>query len=262
MSVDTNRRTTLLAIGAAAFTMAGASSAAPAQAEAAAKPADNGLAEFAVRLRKAPRRRDFKSVPMILDHPSLWDDEALNGVLAYKGRKQVWDNTQIDGPWMNGMRNALNAQVFSFHHSDFLIVSATHGPAQLALYDQEMWDKYKLADLTRGKFLAWVGANKANTLIVRKHAAGTDPEDPKSIFGPAGNTIPALQDRGVVFLACHIAIWELAEKLIKKNVNPDNHSAEALAAELTNHLVEGVVLTPGIVATLPELQAAGFHYLV
>jgi hypothetical protein len=33
-----------------------------------------------------------------------------------------------------------------------------------------------------------------------------------------------------------------------------------LAAELTNHLLPGVVLTPGAVATLPELQRAGFQY--
>ena len=33
-----------------------------------------------------------------------------------------------------------------------------------------------------------------------------------------------------------------------------------MTAELTNHLVDGVVLTPGIVGTLPELQLAGFAY--
>jgi len=32
------------------------------------------------------------------------------------------------------------------------------------------------------------------------------------------------------------------------------------AVELTNHLIDGVVLTPGIVATIPELQQVGFHY--
>jgi hypothetical protein len=37
-------------------------------------------------------------------------------------------------------------------------------------------------------------------------------------------------------------------------------SHEALAAELTNHFIDGVVLTPGMVATSPELQRAGFHY--
>ncbi len=255
MALDTDRRTTLLALGAAAFTMAGAS-ATPAQAQTAgAKPAGAGLADFTARLRKAPRRRDFKTVPMILDNPSFWDSAALDEVLAYKGRhKQVWNNTQIAGPWLNGMRNALNAQVFSFKHPDFLVVSATHGPAQLALYDQEMWDKYKLADLAGGAF-------KTNTLVVRKEALAENHEDRKSIFGAAGNTIPALQDRGVVFLACHIAIWEVSEKLIAKGVNPDKLSAEAMAAELTNHLIEGAVLTPGVVGTLPELEAAGFQYV-
>jgi hypothetical protein len=64
----------------------------------------------------------------------------------------------------------------------------------------------------------------------------------------------------VVFLACHNAIWELAESLEATGVNPDALSHGALAAELTNHLIAGVVLTPGMVGTLPELQQAGFNY--
>jgi len=208
------------------------------------------------QLAKAPRRRDFKTVPMILDTPDLWDAEALDCVISYRGSvKQVWDNTEIGGPWLNLMRNSLNAQVFSFRHPDFLAVSATHGSAQLALYDQAIWDKYQLATMAGHEF-------KANTLIDPKHVP-TDTaghEDPSSVFGAAGNTIPALQQRGVVFLACHNAVWEQTVKLLEKGINPDKLSHEALAAELTNHLIEGVVLTPGIVGTIPELQKAGFHY--
>ena len=48
------------------------------------------------------------------------------------------------------MRNALNAQIWSFKHPDFLAVSATHGSAHLALYDQAMWDKYQLTHLAGG----------------------------------------------------------------------------------------------------------------
>jgi hypothetical protein len=48
--------------------------------------------------------------------------------------------------------------------------------------------------------------------------------------------------------------------LLELDVNPDHLSHEAIAAELTNRLIEGTVLTPGIVATIPELQRAGFHY--
>jgi hypothetical protein len=215
------------------------------------------LAALMARLRQAPRRRDFKTVPMILDHPDFWDAAALKEVIAYRGAgKQVWDNTVIGSPWLNLMRNSINAQIFAFKHPDFLAVSATHGSAHLALFDQDLWDKYKLAEMAGGDF-------KTNTMIVPKDvpSALSDYEDPKSVFGPAGNTIPALQSRGVVFMACHNAIWEMSEALLKRDVNPDGLSHEAIAAEMTNHLVDGVVLTPGIVATIPELQRASFYYV-
>jgi hypothetical protein len=155
------------------------------------------------------------------------------------------------------MRNALNAQIWSFRHPDFLVVSATHGTAHLALFEPATWEKYQLAKLTDGKF-------QSNTLIAEpKGAAAADPKDyenPEGAFSPRDNSIPALQRRGVVFLACHNAIWELAETLIAIGVNPDKLSHEALAAELTNHLIADAVLTPGMVGTLPELQRVGFNY--
>ena len=194
---------------------------------------------------------------MILDRPDFWDDEALKETIAYRGtRKQVWDNTNLAGPWLNLMRNSINAQIFSFGHKDFLAVSATHGTAHLALFDQPMWDKYELATLAGAKF-------RSNTLAIPKRAstAFAQSEDPESVFGADGDTISALQERGVVFLACHNAIWEVTAKLIAAGNNPDHLSHEAVAAELTNHLIDGVVLTPGIVATIPELQQVGFHYV-
>ena len=194
---------------------------------------------------------------MILADRDQWDHEALTEVLAYQSApKQAWDNTEIASPWLNLMRNALNAQIWSFKHPDFLVVSATHGSAHLALYDQAMWDKYQLTHLAGGKF-------KTNALIEEKKAASADPanfEDPEGVFSSADNAIPTLMRRGVVFLACHNAIAELADRLMKKGVNPDKLSFESLTAELTNHLIPDTVLTPGVVATLPLLQEAGFHY--
>jgi hypothetical protein len=215
------------------------------------------LKELTDRLAKAPRRRDFKTVPMILTNPEQWDGEALSEVLAYKPEtKQAWDNTDIAGPWLNVMRNSLNGQIWSFKHPDFLVISETHGTAQLALYDQDMWDKYGLSKLA-GK-----GFDK-NTLIVERPAASSNPanfEDPAGAFSAKNNSIPALQRRGAVFMSCHNAIWEQAAKLIEAGSNPDKLPLPALAAELTNHLIPGVVLTPGAVATLAELQRAGFAY--
>jgi hypothetical protein len=258
MSIDLGRRTALLSVSATALGAA-VLTADAGRAVADESPMAHGSGELRglmERLGKAPRRRDFKTVPMILDHPHLWDAAALNEVIAYRGaRKQVWDNTGIGSPWLNLMRNSVNAQVFSFKHPDFLAVSATHGSAHLALFDQPTWDKYQIAKLAGEDF-------KTNTLSVPKHVSANpaDFENPTSVFGAAGDTIPALQSRGVVFLACHNAIWEITAKLLSRGVNPDHLSHEGIAAELSNHLIDGIVLTPGIAATIPELQQTGFHY--
>ncbi|WP_028218757.1 hypothetical protein [Paraburkholderia oxyphila] len=49
------------------------------------------------------------------------------------------------------------------------------------------------------------------------------------------NSVPALLARGVVFMTCHNAIWELAETLHAAGSNPDKLAIDALAADLTCH---------------------------
>ncbi|WP_022720778.1 transcriptional initiation protein Tat, partial [Rhodopseudomonas sp. B29] len=234
---DLNRRNLIQTAGAiTAGSLLGlsAAEAAPTKPAAAELPVDGRkLRQLVERLAAAPRRRDFKTVPMILTKPSEWDDEALKLVIGYASPyKQAWDNTDLGGPWLNLMRNALNAQIWSFGHPDFLVVSATHGSAHLALLDQATWDKYQLTRLAGDKF-------KSNSLIVETKAAQSDPKDFENadgVFSPANNSIPALMKRGVVFLSCHNAIWEEAAALIKADLNPDKLTHEQLAAELTNHL--------------------------
>jgi hypothetical protein len=253
----TARRTALKAFG---LGLAASGVVAAAQANAASEPllpeGARTLKELTTRLEAAPRRRDFKTVPMILTEREQWDHVALSEVMAYRGSpKQVWDDNTLDGPWLNLKRNALNAQVFSYRHPDFLCVAAVHGTAHLALLDQAMWEKYSLSKLAGEKY-------KTNTFIVERSAEGNpkDIQNPEGVYSGKDLSIPYLQRRGVVFLACHNSLWELSERLIKMGINPDKLSHEAMCAELTNHLIPGAVLTPGIVATLPELQRVGFHY--
>jgi hypothetical protein len=261
MDTTPNRRTALAALGLSA---AGVGVSAP-PAFALAQPGGapdlvpsgaQTLQALSGRLARAPRRRDFRTVPMILEDPMFWDHEVLDELLAYGGaHKQIWDNTELSGPWLSGMRNSLNAQIWSFRHPDFLVVSATHGSAGLALLDQAMWDKYQLAGLTKGAYAS-------NTLIHRGAAeADRNPESDTGAYSAADNGVAALMDRGVVFMACHLAIWELSEQLIKQGVNPDRLSHEAMAADMSNHLVPGVVLTPGMAATIPEFQSVGYRYI-
>lgn len=258
-NLETSRRTALsvLGTGAVAAALVPISSASAATLPSLAPPNATAIKELMARLQKAPRRRDFKTVPMVLDHPDQWDEEALTEVIKYQGSpKQVWDQTELDSPWLNLMRNSMNTQIWSFGHKDFLIASATHGTAHLALFDQGVWDKYALSKMTNGKM-------NSNTLIEGSmpEAKGEDYQDVKGPDSSAGNNIPTLMRRGVVFIACHNAIWELAAKLIASGSNPDHLPQDQLAAELTNHLVPDVVLSPGAVGTIPELQHAGFHYI-
>jgi intracellular sulfur oxidation DsrE/DsrF family protein len=248
-----------LTAGAAGLTMIG-QGATPSQAlgtEPILEPGAEDLRALMERLAKAPRRRDFKTVEITLTSPEQWDCEAIAEVMAYRpAPKQVWDNTAIESPWLEFMRNALNVQIWSFNHPNFLTVSVTRGSALLALYDDAMWAKYKLSKLAGDAF-------KTNTLTSKQSAAFADPENfesPAGVCSPESDSIPALMCRGVVFMACHNAIWEHAGKLYRENVNPDKLSHDALAADLTDHLVDGVVLTPGGIRTLHELQQVGFYY--
>jgi hypothetical protein len=189
---------------------------------------------------------------MIVDSPDWWD-----AVFEYKGGpKQCWDHTDLAGPWLNLMRNSLNTEIWGFRHPDFLCVSATHGPAHLALYDQPTWDKYQLAKIAGGNIAG-------NTFTAVPPAAAHDPADFQALegaFSSKNNSITVLQRRGAVFLACHNAIWELSERLSASGQNPDHLGVDGIAAELTNHLIPGIVLTPGAVATAIELQRVGFAY--
>src|SRR5579863_8765684 len=130
---------------------------------AAAEPAAAGaatVAELGTRLSRLKLRRDFKTVPLVLETRDMWDDAAIREVAAYRGGpRQVWDNKDLASGWTGYMRNALNGQTPSFQNRDFLTISMTRGDAQLALFDQATWDKYGLAKLTSGKFAA-------NSLIV------------------------------------------------------------------------------------------------
>lgn len=216
------------------------------------------LKSFYRSLAAIRRRRGGKKAPMILTRRTQWDSEAIDLLLAYGGRqKHVFDTTDLAGTWLTQIRNTMNAEAFALGHPNFLMVAAPHGPAQYSLYNRSAWEKYDIAGLTNGAF-------KRNSLIkdpkVTK-AQVKDIEDPTGLYSETlGNYIPVLQKRGVVFCACHNAVWELAGVLIANGNNPDKRSQSELTADLTNTLIDGVVLTPGNEAIIGLLERAGFSY--
>src|SRR3984893_14553466 len=90
MTIVTGRRGALttfaltVATGAIGLASAATRPAAAAVESALTPPGATHLDALRKRLALAPRRRDFKTVPMILDHREQWDHEALTEVLSYR----------------------------------------------------------------------------------------------------------------------------------------------------------------------------------
>lgn len=213
------------------------------------------LRDLSTKLAEAPRRRDFTSVPFMADRKDLWDHEASAVLLGYDGGpRQVWEASEISSAWLNLIRESINGQVFAHGNADFLAVAAVHGTAHHVLFSQTMWDKYDLAQMAGAK-------TKRNDFIVEKTGATEkdDHQDVNGFYGPTNNNILSLQKRGAVFVACHDSIHAIARGVASRESN-SSLPADAVAADLTNNLVPGVVLVPSVVAYLAELQDARFTY--
>ena len=211
-------------------------------------------------LKAASRRRDFVSVPKLLTDQLEWDQKALQDVVNYRsGPKQVWHVSDIKSPWLILVRNSLNVELWAYKHPDMLAAVCIHGPAHLSLLDDYIWAKYNLSKrlelkVNQNPYLSVRTSSSAQEV----KAGGRNADELKSSDEAS---IDALMDRGVAFLACHNSLWEIGHTLIESDQNPDHLTQERLTAELTNHLIPGAILTPGIVATILQLQTAGFHYI-
>jgi intracellular sulfur oxidation DsrE/DsrF family protein len=219
------------------------------------RPSSAALDTLKKQMAAAPRRRRFSAVPFMVTRKDQWDHEAADLVLAYRNRSlQVWETTEIGAPWLNLMREAVNGQVFSHGNPGFLAVAAVHGTAHLALFDQQAWDQYGLATLSGG-------AATRNTYVAVKAgtSASDDLQNLAGYYGPENSNITTLQERGMVFVACHDSIHAISRNLCHLG-RGGARTPDELAADLTNHLIPGAVLVPSVVAFLIELQRAGFTY--
>ena len=181
MQLKIDRRGVLAALGSGLIASGlGQNGPANTAVEATLEPASaKSLRELTRELVGVMHRRDFKAVPIILEEPDLWDSRPLEALLAYNGGLELaWDNTDLTGPWLSGIRNLVNSQVWSFKEPNFLYASATHGSAHHALCDQQMWDKYQLAKLAggridRNRFIEPAAASGSNRLpIGRRRVLG------------------------------------------------------------------------------------------
>ena len=215
MTVNTGRRAAIVSCSAIALAII-APTAGRAQDEAGGDMVPHGaraLPELMDRLRKAPRRRDFRTVPMILDHPDLWDETALKEVIAYRGvGKQVWDKLKYHPAFLERIKYTQRGQVTpeiaaSLFEVDKILIgaagknTATEGQTDSMSY---IWGKDMLLAyvapriqpkmLTLGFNYQW--AKKSKNV---KRLRGTDEEDRNGTYVRVGDDY---YDMNIVAASC------------------------------------------------------------
>ena len=175
----------------------------------------------------------------------------------------VWEAFVFRPVVFNNLKNALNGLEFGygFPTDRVKLVFAPHGPSNAYNYDDHVWTKYRIGDVldlrdAKGERIA------ANPLLTPAAlpSGAPDPDAEDGYF--QDKSIPALQNRGVVFLACCTAVQEQA-RLIKAGGFADAAmSAIDISDDILAHLVTGAHLVPSMVATVAVLQQKyGYSYL-
>jgi len=183
-------------------------------------------------------------VPMISIHCGPVGRHRAEGVIAIAMRgKQVGDIAESESPWMRiSCANSPHCAGFSFG-----LATPTFRTHALLL-----WPTFSTRNMwTNTGSPRWPVASQSRRnklLIVRKAAQSeiSDFENPKERVRAAGNTITGRQKSWRRFMPATTRSGE-SRKSAAKGVNPDRLIERgASLPELTNHLVDGVVFTPGI----------------
>jgi hypothetical protein len=169
--------------------------------------------------------------------------------------RQLWETVAFKPTLWNNIKNSFNGLQFGFGYpaEQIAMVLCPHGPSAAYIYQDAMWQKYKL-----GQYYPLVdaaGAPVTSNVYVSKKAASDTSVDPDLVTGIYQDTsIAALQERGLIVLACHTAIEEQARAIVKKGFAPAGASASDVAADLLTHLIPGAIVVPSMVATIAVLQ--------
>jgi intracellular sulfur oxidation DsrE/DsrF family protein len=124
------------------------------------------------------------------------------------------------------------------------IAVATHGPAIAGMFRDETWrqftlgERYKLTDPKTG------APATANPFLAPQDGA---PEDA---------VVPALMQRGVLFVVCNVAVRNLSRRIAR-----EGESAEALQKELVAGLLPGVIVVPDLFVAISHAQKRGVSYI-
>jgi len=149
-------------------------------------------------------------------------------------------------PAVVGARNVLanGRDAYGVNETDNSMAVATHGPAISGLFRDEIWQQFTFGE--RYKF-----TDPKTNVPATKNPFLT----PQEGF-PADATVPALMERGVVFLVCNVAVRNLSRRIAK-----EGDSADALHKELVAGIHPGVVVVPDLFVAISHGQKRGLSYI-
>ena len=148
-------------------------------------------------------------------------------------------------PALSGARNVLvnGRTAYGVAESDNAVAVATHGPAIGGLLRSEMWEKYALGEIYK--------VVDPRTGIPSHRNPFLEPQEP----APIDATVPALMERGVLFLVCNVAVRNLSKRLAQ------DLEADSIHHELLAGLVPGTIVVPDLFVAMSRAQKKGVSYI-
>jgi len=145
--------------------------------------------------------------------------------------------------FLDGWRDA-----FKTPERDVNLVMGIHGEAAPYLFNDALWERYKLGQ----QYEVTDGETKSPALrnvFTSAHAAAATLVTPEQ-------TIEALQQRGTKFVICMNTIGNTARKLASAGLG----SYDEIHAAILAGLLPGVITVPAITVALTQLQEHGLKY--
>lgn len=148
-------------------------------------------------------------------------------------------------PAMVGARNLFEngRNAYGVAEGDNAIAIATHGPAIGGLLRDDVWQKFALGEVYKATDPGTGAPAVRNPFLAPQDGA------------PADATVPALMDRGVLFVVCNVAVRNLSKR-VARGADP-----EAIHHELLSGLVRGAIVVPDVYIAMSRAQKKGVSYI-
>ena len=150
-------------------------------------------------------------------------------------------------PAIANARGILNTgrEAYNVPEADNAIAIATHGPAISGLFRDEIWERFALGDVYKITDAKTGAPAVRNPFLVPQDGA------------PSDATVPALMERGVLFIVCNVAVQNLSRRLLGEAA-PD---ADSIHHALLAGLVPGAIVVPNVHIAMSHAQKKGVSYI-